>query len=324
MTNNTGIPLSIAAWLANDNYDYNDDPNTISVTSLLKPIKQTILAQRVSHTAPLPDVSGQLANQIGSAIHKAVEDTWVLGYRKALLTLGYPAPVIDRILINPTEEELAAKPDAIPLYMEQRASKVVDGITVTGKFDLVMDGYLEDIKYTGTFTYTHKTNDTKWKQQASCYRWLNPTIVTKDVLKIQYIFKDFMPAFAGKPDYPPSATHEYKIKLMSVEEAEMFVKEKINQFKTLRNADESEMPPCTDEDLWRKDPVFKYYKNPNATGKSTKNFDNFLEANQRLAEDGFVGKIIEFKGEVVACKYCNAFYACKQKDAYIADGSLKI
>ncbi len=84
------------------------------------------------------------------------------------------------------------------------------------------------------------------------------------------------------------------------------------------------MPPCSDDDLWRKDPVFKYYKNPNSTARSTKNFDTFAEAHARLAEDGFVGKVVEVKGEVVACKYCNAFAVCKQKDTYIADGSLKL
>ena len=40
VTNNTNLPLSIAVWLACDDYDYNNDPYTISATTLLKPLKQ--------------------------------------------------------------------------------------------------------------------------------------------------------------------------------------------------------------------------------------------------------------------------------------------
>ena len=43
------VPVSMAVWLAHDEYDHNDDPNHISVTGLIKPTKQLILAGRVPH-----------------------------------------------------------------------------------------------------------------------------------------------------------------------------------------------------------------------------------------------------------------------------------
>lgn len=323
-SNNTGIPISIAVWLAHDEYDYNPDLNTISITSLIRPIKQTLLTKRVPDQQSVPDVAAQLSNRIGSAVHKAVETAWLENYKQSLKSLNYPDAVIAKIRVNPSEEEVANNPDLIPVYMEQRSYRQVGNMTVSGKFDLVIDGYLEDIKMTSTFTYAHKTNDEKWRIQGSCYRWLNPLIVTKDTLKIQYIFKDFMQSLANSPNYPPSATHEYKIKLWSPQETEVYVKQRVADLQRLDSADEADMPPCSDEDLWRKDPVFKYYKNPNSTARSTKNFDTFQEAHARLAEDGYVGKVVEVKGEVVACKYCSAFPVCKQKDVYIADGSLKL
>ncbi len=131
------------------------------------------------------------------------------------MALSYPNAVVQKVTVNPTQEQLAQDPDIIPIYIEQRAHKQVGSMTVSGKFDLVVDGYLEDIKVTSTYTYAHKTNDEKWRIQGSCYRWLNPTIVTKDTLKIQYIFKDLMASMANSPNYPPAATHEYKIKLWS-------------------------------------------------------------------------------------------------------------
>jgi hypothetical protein len=46
-TNNTGIGLSMAVYLATDNYDHNHDPRTISATTLIKSTKQIILGERV-------------------------------------------------------------------------------------------------------------------------------------------------------------------------------------------------------------------------------------------------------------------------------------
>jgi hypothetical protein len=90
------------------------------------------------------------------------------------------------------------------------------------------------------------------------------------------------------------------------------------------DAPEEEIPQCTDEDLWRSDPVFKYYKNGDITAKrSTKNFDTHQEAVIYMStENGGKGAIKEVPGQVTACKYCPAFMACTQKDSFIASGDL--
>jgi hypothetical protein len=36
------------------------------------------------------------------------------------------------------------------------------------------------------------------------------------------------------------------------------------------------------------------------------------------------GEVKEVPGEIVACKYCDAFTVCTQKDKYIASGELKL
>ena len=87
-------------------------------------------------------------------------------------------------------------------------------------------------------------------------------------------------------------------------------------------ADEKDLPLCNSKELWRSEPVYKYYKNPDKTTRSTKNFDNLSDANKRLAEDGGVGVVITQPGQAVACKYCSAFALCTQKDDLIAAGEL--
>ena len=41
------VPLALAVFLASDYYDYDTVPNTISATTLLKPLRQIVLPPRI-------------------------------------------------------------------------------------------------------------------------------------------------------------------------------------------------------------------------------------------------------------------------------------
>lgn len=73
-TNQEGIPLALAVFLAQDSYDHEED--VISATTLLKPIRQTILAKRVPQEERLVDIAGLASSRIGTAIHDAIERAW--------------------------------------------------------------------------------------------------------------------------------------------------------------------------------------------------------------------------------------------------------
>jgi hypothetical protein len=317
--NTSSIPLSLSVFLATDNYDR--DSETISVTTLLKPLKQIVLGARVPPEEALIDISAIVSSRLGSAIHDSIERAWLNGHKEAMAALGYPQRVIDNVLVNPEPHELYD--GCIPVYLERRSSKVIAGRTVSGKFDFVGEGRLEDFKNTTVFTYTNSSKDDAYVMQGSMYRWLNPDIITADTMAIQYIFTDWSQAQAkSSAKYPPTRTLEKVYRLKSIQETEAFVSNKIRLIDTYWNADESAMPPCTDADLWRKEPQWKYYKNPEKTARSTKNFDNKQDAYIHMAQDGNVGIVKEVPGQVVACKYCPAFAICKQKDALIASGDL--
>lgn len=320
----------MAVWLATDLYDHNEDPNHISVTSLIKPIKQTILGSRVPPGTAVPDIVGMIKSQSGTAVHTAVEVAWLEHYEQAMLDLGYPQKVIDRVRINPTSAEMQEYYDdnieVLPVYMEIRSTKTIAGMNVSGKFDFVAEGNLEDIKNTSTYTYVNKSKDEDYKLQGSIYRWLNQGIITGDHITIQYVFTDWnVGGLRQNPTaYPPSPQVAYKVPLMSVAETELYVKTRIETLQKLWDADEHLMPECTSKELWRNAPIWKYYKNPAKTdGRSTKNFTNPIEAGNRLSADGGVGIVKEIPGQVKACNYCDAYTICKQKDNYLADGSLK-
>jgi hypothetical protein len=320
------VPLSLAVFLASDYYDYNDDPFTISATTLLKPLRQIILPNRIPPGEGLVSLADMMNNRMGAAIHDAIEKAWLTNYRGALESLGYPAKVIDRIKINPPMEEVLNDGD-IPIYLEQRLKRKLGKWTVTGKFDFVGEGKVQDFKSTSTFTYKKQVNADKYTQQGSIYRWLDPKLIYQPVMEIHYIFTDWKPAFVKTdPSYPPKRFLTQPFELMGLNETEAFIRRKIELIEQYWDAPEEDIPDCDDEELWRSEPVFKYYKdaaNASIPGKrSTKNFDTRQEAALFMSEKGGVGVVKEVPGQVTACKYCPAFAACNQKDRLIASGDL--
>jgi hypothetical protein len=128
--------------------------------------------------------------------------------------------------------------------------------------------------------------------------------------------------------YPDAPIISKEYPLMSIRQTEEYMEKQLKRIVQYENADEDVIPSCTDEELWRNDSIWKYYKNPanlnKPNGRSTKNFDSLVEANIRLQEDGNVGIVVEKKGEVRRCNYCPGYTICKQKDSYIADGLLTV
>lgn len=320
--NVSAVPMSLAVFLATDNYDH--DETTISATSLIKPLRQLILAGRVPQDMGMPDLTQMVASRVGSAIHDGIERSWLTNYKIAMESLGISQRVIDRVRLNPTPADLAADPDIVPIYLEQRAYKQVGNYKVAGKFDIVIEGRVEDFKTTGTYTAMSNSNDAKYILQGSIYRWLSPEIITQDQMAIQFIFTDWSSMQARQnPAYPQQRFQQKILPLMSVAETDAWVRRQLSTFDTLVNVEESLLPLCTDDELWRTEPVFKYYKNGDPTSKrSTKNFADPMEARIFMATTGGVGILVEKPGQVNACKYCAGFTICSQKDALIAAGDL--
>ncbi len=65
ITNRGDIPLGLAVWLLHDEYDYINEPNYISVTSLMKPIRHIILPPRVPKEMQESDVEAFTSRALG-------------------------------------------------------------------------------------------------------------------------------------------------------------------------------------------------------------------------------------------------------------------
>ena len=319
-TNKKNVPLSMAVWLAADDYAYNSDPNVISATTLLQPIRAIVLARQNKTLDKIADISDMIAARMGTAIHDSVEKAWLSPKLETILEkLNYTNDMIKRICVNPNPSNIASS--VIPVYIEQRTTKAINGMSVTGQFDLVIDGVIEDIKSTSVYTYIFGSNNEKYKQQMSIYRWLFPNIIIEDYGYVNYVFTDWAKMKARQDrGYPQDKQLQYKVKLMSIQETEDFIKSIVAKIKLNLPLPQDQLPECTRDELWQRDDIFKYYKNPANTARSTKNYNTLAEAQQRHLDDGEVGMVKVYKGEVVRCKYCNVVDICSQAANLKAQG----
>lgn len=319
ITNITGVSLPLAVWLAADDYDFSPDNRSISATSLLKPVRQILLKERLDPTTrETPDVSDFIASRLGHSIHDGIEKAWIKNYVSSLKALGYSDEVIDRIRVNPTDHELRASNGIIPVYLEQRGSREFRGYNISGKFDMVLDGELQDFKTTSVYTLMKGSKDEDYCLQGSLYRWIHSEKITSDYININFVFTDWQRGRAKvEKNYPEQRVAEHRVPLMTLKETERWISNRIDELEAHADLPENKLPFCSDKDLWRGDTVWKYYSNPEKTdGRSTKNFDNKAEAYSFLSQKGGKGVVIEVPGLVKACGYCPAAPICTQKDLY--------
>lgn len=322
-SNASGVSLPIAVWLATDEYDGKQpsNPFQISATTLLKSIRQIVLLSRAKPEDEVIDVAGLLKSRIGNAVHDAVERAWKSSrLPHTLRSLGYSDSVIQRVEINPEIPTAGS----LPIYIEQRAYKQLGKWTLTGKFDMVIDGSLSDIKTTGTFTYVRGVKDEDYILQGSIYRWLHPTKITSDVMSIDFIFTDWKQNMVGTDNYPPAPAVNKPFTLMPLAETEQWIHNRLQLVEAHELTPEQDLPLCTDSELWRSESVWKYYRSGQVTARSTKNFTNAADAYALKNADGGKGLVVEVKGQPTACLYCPVATQCTQKDAYIASGDLVI
>ena len=320
-TNNNNISLPLAVFLMYDDYNYDERSNSISATGLIRPIRQLVLAQQNPTEAKTVEISELVASRMGSAIHKGCEEAWtdLPTVKKALKALGANDDAANSIRINPA----FAKHGETPVYVEQRIEKTIDDFIISGQYDLVLDGVLNDFKSTSVWTYIFDSSADSYIKQGSIYKWLSPDKITSDYININYIFTDWSAAKAReKKDYPQFKAITKKYDLWSIEETENWIRNKLDTYKLHLNTPQEGLPECTDEELWATEETFKYYKNPNKLDRSTKNFKTMDEALIRKSEDGDVGIIKTVPGTVKHCPYCPVVSICTQAEAMRVSGRL--
>lgn len=336
ITNKFGVDLPLAVWLLQDGYKSGADVappgELISVTTLMKPTKQLILKRQVDMNQEEFDISEMVARRVGHSLHDSIERAWTEGnWQESMRTLHYPQAIIDRVRVNPTKEQLELAEirgdKLICIYLEMRGFKQFMGLVITGQMDFLIGSSYRDFKTTSTFAWTSTNKDDDYILQGSLYRWIMPDYIKNDVMRIEFVFTDWLKYRAKvDPKYPQAKVGHREYPLMSLADTEQWVVDKIADIKRNVGKPQDQMAPCTDKELWRADDTFKYYSKPEtakAGGRCTKRFKSASEAELHRQTKG-KGVVIKDHGEVKACPYCPAFSVCEQRKDYFKDDGQSI
>lgn len=218
--NKHNYPQYVYDFLKFDEYD--GDPNTISATTLLSPPRQFAL-KKVFHDKLRIDVSDLIASRYGTCIHA--------GFEKV------PMENIDK---------------EVRLF----ADVEVNGETkrISGQFDMIKDTDKEvqtlvDIKSTSVWSYIYSSKDEDYKKQLSIYRFLanQSGYNISDTAEICMVFTDWSKARSkSSKNYPDSRIMIKKVELMSIEDTEKYIIERLKLFSDATK----KLPLCSKEDLW--------------------------------------------------------------------------
>lgn len=307
-TNTRDIPLSIAVWLAREMYDR--DPSFISGSELARGDRQLVLSRRVADRDI--DLSQLLAARLGNAINDAIDAAWKSDRLMEYVRLAGFNPLFE-YEVNPVLPD----PGKTPIYIQRRYDERLLNYTLSGAPDMILGGRLFDYKSTSVFLYQKKKpEDYLW--QLTTYRYLARDLITDNVATIQFILKDWSKARAKDPNYPQTPTPTMLVPVGSADVCKGRLESRIAHLNNLMDVDDSEIPFCTDEELWLDPPRFAYYKNPHAApnARATRVFDTIAEATAHQAAQGGVGRIDTRKGEPRACEYCAASTICQQRASW--------
>ncbi|AUR93629.1 hypothetical protein NVP1188A_61 [Vibrio phage 1.188.A._10N.286.51.A6] len=316
-TNKANLRLPIVAWLLADTYDFNPKEKQISATGLLKSVRQNVMGQHViKENLEIRDVMDLYKARRGHAIHDSVEMTW---NSPTLRKAGLDFFKIDdkKVVVNPP----APVKGKLNLFMEQRRTIKMFGWTVSGKFDMVCNGVLEDYKTTSTYSYNKPDKVFDFRFQASVYKRIFPDFITKDYFYICYMFNDWRKADAEKnPDYPQSDIVYERYDFLPDEELDDYIETRLMGIERgLETKDFADLPQCTSKELWQTgETVHKYFKDPKKTdGRAT--MATHTTSNKTLADlraakaKNGTGIIKAYPPLAIGCNYCPARFAdCSQ------------
>jgi hypothetical protein len=219
---NDGLPEEIYEFLCQDFYDHENVVGKTSVTTLLKPPQLVVLTERYDSIIEIP-ASNLFYRVLGSGVHE----------------------VLSRVRLTDTVQE-------------QRYDALIDGITLTGKPDLMRlvqtNGLYTIIDYKVASTYKCvKADYHDWFEQLCAYRWLmfKNNIATDSDARIVVLFRDWSRGLMKKyKGYPSIPSIRLMFTLRNVEEEEKVLQSKHTILNSARQLGDDLLPPCTDRERW--------------------------------------------------------------------------
>lgn len=299
-TNNSNIPTELALMFAYHSTLYDGKPSTptnISVSDIIGPMRKLLYKVTTdSSQLAITDVSSIAKSSIGTILHTGME--------QALESYG-------------------------GYTQEKRSEVVIEGVTISGKFDIVApNGELKDLKNESSFSYKLLMEDKKAIQpglsmeeiyeqfpsyakfafQLSLYAYLNPDIVTQPYGSI--LFNLTSSSMEKFPLY-----NQVRFPLFPADEVHEFLTNRIRIMQSHLAADTK--PWCSPNERGSKPAQYKLTRLSPKTGKFfTVKGSKFADASlfrDFVATKGQAGDVEDIQeAKHVLCEYCNYSHLCSQ------------
>ena len=281
LTNRLGLPQAIVDAVSND--PYTRGASDISVTQLIQPPYQRQL--RLQHE-PIEDASDRIWSLVGQVGHGIVERAYPQAYTEAA-KLRTPKQVHD----------------LFGVVAERRLFMKCNGWTVSGQFDVIENGHLQDYKFTSVWSVIGDTKK-EWINQLNLLRLLAlQEGIDIQRLGIIAILRDWSKGKAMSSDYPRHQIFPIDIPMWSPARAEDYLMERVLAHQAVNP------PVCTDEERWKREDVFAVMN----TGRKSavKLHEKQGEAAAHASELGPGHSVVKRPGEFFRCmNYCDVNAAC--------------
>lgn len=211
LTNRMGLPQPLVDAVRNDGYDGPRDPNSISVTTLLKPPRMVALEKK--HAGEIEeDASERIWSLMGQVVHGILERADKTGVAERRLTIQ------------------------------------VEGWTVSGAMDRYIDGTLQDYKVVTAYKFKDGGVPIEYEQQLNIYsEILRQHGHPVNRMEIVGILRDYSKLEARRDaNYPQTQVVVRQVPLWSESKAKAFIRERVILHQQARVT----LPLCTPEERW--------------------------------------------------------------------------
>lgn len=287
VTNKHNLPKSLYNAIVNDTYTGpKADSKVISVTTLINPPRIHFL--KCKYWGELTeDISEAIWKLIGSATHAMIE-------------------------------RAESKTD----LTEQRIEKEINGLKISGAFDLYCseEQSIIDYKITSAYTIVYNPNGKpEHIKQLNIYKYLLEScgFPVKE-LKIVAILRDWSEKnYQPGGNYPEIPVAVINIPVWGKEEIEKYLAERVELFKKCSTMAETDYPHCTDEEMWAKSATWAIMKEGRKS--AVKVCATEQEAKDNMPNDG-KHKVEHRPGDRLRCaKYCQVAHFCNQHQQYLKE-----
>jgi hypothetical protein len=204
--------------------------------------------------------------------------------------------------------------------IERKMEIMIDGITVKGTADLILDHVLEDYKFCGLYAAQKRPISPLWVAQTNLYALLSKKVFNHEIrqIYINAIIRDWMKSQAVRRDYPNKPYVRINIPVMDESEQLAYLEHRLSVHLS------GDSTPCIPDERWRKQTVYKVVQKdkPKAliasqvVNGTRKPIFSYEEAQQLMIKK-CAGKkdvsIIKVEGEDTYCKgYCPVRFICPE------------